>query len=535
MARQIRRSPVLHLAIVAALLAGVLPGLVLGRVQAKEEFGLPAAELNVANASSATQLDALDAGTLDPRPDRPAVRLGSAVNEAVPVLSEDGSTFVLSGNDGTIVVRDGLMGPERLRFFPDGTVGELALSRDGRRLVATVVADYSSANLKLPAWKVFDTADGRLLATVENDESGDPWEEWVVDAGAQRLYRLAYADGVAAGAQGAGPYPTVLIANDLVTGAEVGRLDLPGVRAGWWQSEETVAIGGGQEPLTEALLPAVAVSHDGRRLAIVHADEDALTVVDTERLAIEATQTLARSASVLHRLVALLPLVPQSASAKTLEGTMLQAVFAPDGRHLYVFGVTSGVESGEPIFHGLGLRVVDVESGEVEAVAFDGMPIERVVPSPDGGSLYVAGPALDSADAESDTAMVPYLIWRVDAETLEVVAERSFTGWRWFLMRSALADPALPLTVELVDMAFMPSLITVPADTEVRLVVVNHGSVPHSLRAGDDASHELDVRVDVAPGESETITYRAPAGEYKMFCDVTGHAEAGMGGAIVAR
>jgi plastocyanin len=240
------------------------------------------------------------------------------------------------------------------------------------------------------------------------------------------------------------------------------------------------------------------------------------------------------AASTWSRLAALLPFAPQAASAKALEGTMLQAVFAPDGQRLYVYGQRAGVEDGEPVFRGLGLRTVDVSSGEIEALALEEVPIERVVPSPDGGSLYVAGPASDAA-ADADIGVMPYLIRRVDARTLEVVAEQSYPEWRWFVVRSALADPSVPLTVEMVEMAVVPALISVPANTPVQLTIANHGTVQHSFRTGDEDTGQWDVRVALAPGETETVTIDAPAGEYKMICDVGEHATMGMGGAVVAR
>jgi plastocyanin len=520
----------LRAVLVAALVVAALPGVTVERTHAKEPFGLPAAELYVADSPVATMLSPLDAATLELRPERQGVDIESFGQESLPVLSENGSTLVAHGNDGTIVVRDGLFGPERLRFFPNGTVGNLKLSRDGRRLVAEAIVDYSAENLHPPAWKVFDTADGRLLATVENRESGDLWEEWAVDADAHRLYRLVSMDASTGPNQIAVPSPTQLIAHDLTTGAEVGRLDLPEVLAGFWQSAETVAIGDGEEPLMKQLLPALAISPDGRSLAIVHADDDILTLVDTERLTVERTDALVRPVSAWNRLFSLLPFVPHSASAKALEGTMLEAVFAPDGQHLYVFGMRASVEDGEPIVRGLGLRGVDVSSGEVDAVAFGEAIIDRVLPSSDGGSLYVAGPAADVELAGGN-----YFIRRVDAHTLDVLAEQSYPSGGLFLVRSTLADPTVPLTVEMVEMAVVPEVISVPADTPVRLTVVNHGTVRHSFRAGDEGGGTWDVRVELVPGDSETVLIDAPAGEYKMICDLAEHATMGMGGAIVAR
>jgi uncharacterized cupredoxin-like copper-binding protein len=58
---------------------------------------------------------------------------------------------------------------------------------------------------------------------------------------------------------------------------------------------------------------------------------------------------------------------------------------------------------------------------------------------------------------------------------------------------------------------------------------------PRVFRTGDEEAGRRDVRIDLAPGETETVAIEAPAGEYKLFCDVAEHATRGMGGAIIAR
>jgi uncharacterized cupredoxin-like copper-binding protein len=514
--------PVPRLPLILALALITLPGLSNARAYPEEAIGLPAAALYVAEGSSVSTLAPLDAATLENRNGAPTASVGAIPR--TPILSADGSTLAYLDADATIVVRDGLYGPECLRFFPDADVGALSLSRDGRRLVAEVIADYSDANLRTPAWKVFDSVDGRLLATVENAEPGDQWGIWAVDADALRLYRLAYDGGTSTPA---GPRSTRLIANDLSSGAEIDRIELPEIFAGFWQSDEVVAIGDAEEPLMKELTPALAISSDGSRIAIAHADEAELTVIDTARLAVERTVSLARPVSALRMLLGHLSLMPQSASAKAMEGTRLQAVFAPDGKRLYLTGAVSSIEEGELIYRGLGLRAINVDTGEIAAEAFADELIERVVPSADGGSLYIFGP-------ESSDFSAGYQLRRLDTAELHVVAERTFPDWRWFLVRSTLAEPAEPLTIELVEMELVPELVTIPANVEVRLVVVNHGTTRHTFRTGDEAG-TWNVRVDLAPGESTTVTLNAPAGEFKAYCDVAGHAEAGMGGAIIAR
>jgi plastocyanin/DNA-binding beta-propeller fold protein YncE len=506
------------------LVLAALPGLTL-RSAAKGPVDFPAAELYVAERTGSGTLVPLDAGSLVAMPDRPEVSF-DATTSWVPEISADGSTLATVFGISTVVIGDGLFGPERSRIDADGELGEVHLSRDGRRLVAMINSDYSGAGLRSPFWKVFDTRDGRLLTTIQSDDP-EQWQVFAVDGGVERLYVLTVAEGTS---PQSGPNPTRLIAYDLTTGKELGRLELPEVRAGFWMSDEVVEFeGGGEEQLGQARVPGFALSPDGRRITIAHADDDGLTVIDTSKLTVERTTTIAPKQGWLGRLAGLLPLTPEGASAKAMEGKMLDAIFSPDGKRLYLFGMEAAIEEGMPTYRGLGLRAIDPESGEIAVEAPREMQVERVVPSPDGGSLYVSGWADEATNANPNP---PFLIQRVDAETLEVLAEQEYTDWRPFLLRSALADPALPLTVELAEMAFVPQHVVAPAETAIELVLTNHDEMAHNFTADDEAGR-LDVRVDLAPGETKSVTILAPAGEFKMFCDVAGHPEAGMGGILV--
>lgn len=79
-------------------------------------------------------------------------------------------------------------------------------------------------------------------------------------------------------------------------------------------------------------------------------------------------------------------------------------------------------------------------------------------------------------------------------------------------------------TVGMTEMRFEPSPIEVDAD-DARLRVVNTGTEPHSMiipalgRGTPDLEPGQELDVD--------LTGTAP-GAYVVFCDVTGHREAGM-------
>ncbi len=79
--------------------------------------------------------------------------------------------------------------------------------------------------------------------------------------------------------------------------------------------------------------------------------------------------------------------------------------------------------------------------------------------------------------------------------------------------------------VELVshDIYYEPTAITIPAGTDVTLILPNEGAAPHNVTI--DA---LGVDVDIAPGETEEVIINAPAGTYEISCGVPGHREAGQ-------
>jgi uncharacterized cupredoxin-like copper-binding protein len=107
------------------------------------------------------------------------------------------------------------------------------------------------------------------------------------------------------------------------------------------------------------------------------------------------------------------------------------------------------------------------------------------------------------------------------------------------------------LDIEMHDIAFSPSHITVPTDEPVRLVFHNLGSVPHDAFIGDARAqmgheemmssmasmggmdhgneHGHDDGLTVRPGETGTLTHTFEAGDDVLIgCHEPGHYDAGM-------
>lgn len=85
---------------------------------------------------------------------------------------------------------------------------------------------------------------------------------------------------------------------------------------------------------------------------------------------------------------------------------------------------------------------------------------------------------------------------------------------------------AAATSLSMVDDAFRPAQLTVPAGTELQ--VSNDGEALHNVTI-----EGTQIDEDVATGESATITIDAEPGEYTMFCEY--HRGAGMEGTVTVR
>jgi uncharacterized cupredoxin-like copper-binding protein len=90
-------------------------------------------------------------------------------------------------------------------------------------------------------------------------------------------------------------------------------------------------------------------------------------------------------------------------------------------------------------------------------------------------------------------------------------------------------------TITMVDIAFKQKEFTIPANTDVTVTLDNTGATMHNFSITDHNNSgvkNLNISVDVQPGETKTVTINAPAGDYYYFCNVPGHEAAGMYGTM---
>ncbi len=222
-------------------------------------------------------------------------------------VSADGSTFVIiepsrAGLDQWIAVRDGIGGAVRQTITPTEAVYGPRLNADGSRVVVRAPHADPCGPGGYPAqtWHTYDTSTGDLMATIRAND-GDPLWPDLIDPAGERLYYPFYdrqASSSATANDSSGPWPLQIAAFDLDTGQEAATMTVPGVSAGSWQAESI-----DQMYVGEMELPAVTLSPDGSRLAVIDAALETLTLLDAGTLAVQETHAIHRSESLTDRLL----------------------------------------------------------------------------------------------------------------------------------------------------------------------------------------------------------------------------------------
>lgn len=93
------------------------------------------------------------------------------------------------------------------------------------------------------------------------------------------------------------------------------------------------------------------------------------------------------------------------------------------------------------------------------------------------------------------------------------------------------AAAAAQVTVEMIDITYVPKEFTIPANTDVVVGLPNTGSIVHNFLI--DA---LGINSgDVPAGGQTTVTINAPAGSYEYYCSIVGHKAAGMFGTMTVQ
>jgi hypothetical protein len=367
--------------------------------------------------SNGAALVPIDPVTLVDLPAPPLLAVADSTSSSF-VVSADGATGAWmayayhgdppSPSDLQVRVFDLRTGAERRAFSPGRAVIVDALNPDGTKLFAR---DWPPS-LITAARVILDSTTGRELETLPAF-SANGLTTARIDYTTLRLYGLAVADG---SGKASGPQPATFVAVDLRTGRELRRLPLDGLVAGLWETE----VGGTRRQ--SELAPGFALSPDGSRLAILRADGDGLTLIDTASFNVLWTKRLSRPVSLLER-IGLGPLVAEAKA--NYESRSWNLTFSPDGKRLFAIEQTVQLE-GETAARYATPRVRSIEI-ERAAIESEIAPAERVLwatASPDAGGPYVL------FEGQGTGGRHPYRLVRLQAATLSVTASRVLDDYR---------------------------------------------------------------------------------------------------------
>ena len=79
-----------------------------------------------------------------------------------------------------------------------------------------------------------------------------------------------------------------------------------------------------------------------------------------------------------------------------------------------------------------------------------------------------------------------------------------------------------------------PSDPTVKAG-QVTLNATNDGTVTHSLEVEGTSSGDQELKSELQPGQSGTLTVNLKPGKYEFYCPIDGHKDLGMKGEITVQ
>jgi hypothetical protein len=233
-------------------------------------------------------------------------------------------------------------------------------------------------------WRLTPEGAERIVSFDFSVGEGHP----LIGAGAHRGYAIGVETDFCCGIQPQGePFLAIL---GLVSGEVEARIPLPRLligQPGDWLGSRDHHFGG-------RYIPGLAISADETRAYVVHAEQDRVTVVDLDRLKVDATHSLEGDPPLARFRGWLLDRFARVAEAKMAAEYLRQVQLTPDGRYLLISGVSVEETPDEVGPRELvetkvaGLLVVDVATMDV---VYRSETISAFTLSPNGYSVLAWG------------------------------------------------------------------------------------------------------------------------------------------------
>lgn len=259
-----------------------------------------------------------------------------------------------------------------------GWVGPLAFSPDTTRLALAYHARASSTLM------LFDAGRGNIVT-----QRALPFRPSLIGYTQDGTTLVVYGQSLGSNPGMSKPDPPRVMLVNATTLETMWDQTLDNIVSGSWCLENCQASH--EQRLFASWTPAVVLSPDGRKLYIVHADEERLTKVE---LTVRTVRTVEIQVALswFERFLALTAGVAEAKGGT--QGTFKIAVLSPDGTRLYVIGQATNFTRDaqgdwQTTWVYLGLQVIDVESGRRKANLDSEASWIRI--TPDGAYLLLDG------------------------------------------------------------------------------------------------------------------------------------------------
>jgi hypothetical protein len=289
-------------------------------------------------------------------------------------------------------------GVQRAKFHPRVPIDLTYVADDGSR-----VGGYRTGT---SIWSLVDTRTGKVVSRVQTE----PASSALYDPTSNYLYAVKVGND----------HRLVVDAYAVGDGAQTAHLHLSNIPAGTWTTGAQI----GDQAVVESAAPGVALSPDGKHIAVLNGRTDELTTIETPTMHVASVQGLSRPQTLLQRVGGLLGLTPSVALAKggSMEGAWLTMRYSRDGRSLYVTGFKGVIDQyGHAGRLDIGLRRLDISTAQVTGeVLHHAPPVAWLGEAADATSVYTM------TYSDSDTYACPCTLRRHDPITLTITAERTF-------------------------------------------------------------------------------------------------------------
>ncbi len=337
-------------------------------------------------------------------------------NSSATQVSPDGSTIIVGDYTSLAnprrAVYDARTGALRGYLVPQVAMVTDFVSADGTMVMGRL---GTSSNYLIDAKAVISVADGHVIRTVSPGPIGD-LQSISVAPDLSAIYYMTVPNApspLSTAPTTTQPYS--LVAQSTITGALSVPVALPGITTDVvFRSDPTNAT---LPPSLVSVRPGIAITSDGRRLAALSSDGLTLDVVDLATLAVTTVK--------VHQKTSLFDFLrPPLADAKSpIDQEHRGIVFTPDGTAvLMLIDETHYDDLAGARRSTRGMQRIDVATGLISAeTSFtDGVFAFQI--TPDGKSVLVIV-------RPPDAAPPVYLLRRLDAQSLELKAERALPDY----------------------------------------------------------------------------------------------------------